>query len=192
MSDSIREKWDNIYSKREEMGGPAVVVAENLHLLPASGTGLEIACGLAGNSFAVAAQGITMEAWDISPVAVEKVNRHAQDAGLPVGGRAGDITQNPPDAAKYDVIVASHFLERKLFPMLIEALKPGGLFFYQTFTQTRVNEGGPSNPEWLLADNELLQLCDGMQVLFYREEGKAGDTTKGTRNEAMIVARKPD
>ena len=30
-----------------------------------------------------------------------------------------------------------------------------------------------------------------LQVLVYREEGRLGDLTRGFRNEALLVARKP-
>lgn len=192
MSDPTREKWDRIYSQTREQAVPAMaVVGENLHLLPESGTGLELACGLAANSFALAGAGLRMEAWDISPVAVEQVNRRAAALGLPVRGEARDVVSRPPEQRRYDLVVVSHFLDRSIIPAITDCLRPGGLVFYQTFTQTRVSEGGPSNMDFRLADNELLQLFKGFKVLVYREEGRQGDTTQGFRNEAMLVAQKP-
>ncbi len=83
-----------------------------------------------------------------------------------------------------------HFLDRCLAPALIQALKHNGLLFYQTFTRTCVNEGGPKNPEFRLAENELLRLFADLQVVVYHEEGKIGNTTQGFRNEALLIARK--
>ena len=192
MSDPTREKWDRIYSESREQVVPAMaVVRENLHLLPDSGTGLELACGLAANSFALAEAGFRMDAWDISPVAIEQVNQRAAQTGLHVRGEARDVVSHPPENAHYDLVVVSHFLDRSIIPAIISCLKPGGLVFYQTFTQTRVSEGGPSNMEFRLADNELLTLFAGFKVLVYREEGRQGDTGRGFRNEAMLVAQKP-
>lgn len=193
MSDATREKWDRIYSERSaEYGHPVRVVEENLHLLPASGKGLELACGLANNSFAIAARGIEMEAWDISAVAAARVNQRATETGAQVTACARDIVTEPPTAAGYDVVVVSHFLDRSLVPAIITSLKPGGLLFYQTFTQTRVAEGGPKNNDWRLADGELLTLFAGLRQLVYREETLAGDVSKGLRNEALLVAQKPN
>ncbi len=192
MTDPTREKWDRIYSKTREQAVPAMaVVRENPHLLPESGLGLELACGLAANSFALAEAGFSMEAWDISPVAAEQVNQHAADTGASVSAVARDVIKQPPEQAHYDLVVVSHFLDRTIIPAIINCIKPGGLVLYQTFTQTRVSEGGPSNMEFRLADNELLSLFDGFKVLVYREEGLQGDTSKGFRNEAMLVAQKP-
>lgn len=192
MSNPTREKWDNIYSKsREQVASPVAVVAENLHLLPETGLGLELACGLAANSFALAGQGLSMEAWDISPVVVEQVNQRAETEGVNVSAAARDVVEQPPEPAHYDVVVVSRFLDRSITASIIDCLKPGGLVFYQTFSQTRVGEGGPSSMAFRLADNELLTLFAGFKVLVYREEGLQGDTSKGFRNEAMLVAQKP-
>lgn len=192
MSDATREKWDRIYSQGREQVVPAMaVVRDNLHLLPPGGAGLELACGQAANSFALAQAGLSMEAWDISPVAIEQVNRHAAALGLPVKGEARDVVARPPAGDRYDLVVVSHFLDRSIIPAIKDCLKPGGLVMYQTFTRTRVGEGGPSNPDFRLADNELLQLFAGFRVLVYREEGRQGDIDRGFRNEAMLVAQKP-
>lgn len=191
MSDATREKWDRIYSERsEEPCHAARVVEENLHLLPASGKGLELACGLASNSFALAGQGIEMEAWDISTIAAERVNQRAAQSGAKVSASARDVVTHPPAAGEYDVVVVSHFLDRTIVPTIITALKPGGLLFYQTFTQTRVAESGPKTNDWRLADGELLTLFAALKPLVYREEGLVGDTRKGLRNEALLVAQK--
>ena len=191
MTNPTREKWDKIYSKsREQVAAATTVVRENLHLLPDSGVGLELACGLAANSFALAGQGFKMDAWDISTVAVEQVNQRAAAEGMSVSAVARDVVEQPPEPAHYDLVVVSHFLDRSITGSIINCLKPGGLVFYQTFSQTRVGESGPSNMAFRLADNELLSLFAGFKVLVYREEGLLGDTSKGFRNEAMLVAQK--
>jgi tellurite methyltransferase len=64
------------------------------------------------------------------------------------------------------------------------------LVFYQTFTREKSADCGPSNPAYLLEENELLRLFSGLRILAYREEGNVGDVAQGFRNEAMIVAQK--
>ncbi|HGX92658.1 MAG TPA: class I SAM-dependent methyltransferase [Candidatus Tenderia sp.] len=189
MNNATQEKWDRHYQAKEEMAAVRVV-AENLHLLPASGRGLELACGLAANAFLLAENGIEMDAWDISPVAIEKVNARAAAQQSAVRGQARDVVKAPPTAAGYDLVVVSRFLDRTLTAAILKALKPGGLLFYQTYTRTKVSDEGPGKAEWRLADNELLSLFGPMQILVYREEGCVGDTSRGFRNEALLVARK--
>jgi tellurite methyltransferase len=190
--DETRKKWDTIYAGRgNAVGDPARVLSENSHLLPARGDALEIACGLAANAAFLARRGLSTLAWDISAVAIERVNRYAAEQGIPLRGEVRDIDAAPPPAASFDVIVVSHFLDRALVPALRAALRPGGLLYYQTFTRTRVHETGPSNPEFRLTDNEFLRLFAGMRVLVFREEGLVGDTRAGLRDEALLVAMQP-
>jgi hypothetical protein len=47
-----------------------------------------------------------------------------------------DIERDGISSKKYDVIVVSYFLYRPLLPPISQALKPGGLLFYQTFIKS--------------------------------------------------------
>jgi len=87
------------------------------------------------------------------------------------------------------VIVVCHFLDRQIMPEIIAALRNNGLLFYQTFTKTRVQESGPSNEQYRLGKNELLDLCKGLDTIVYREEGTIGDTESGFRNEALYIGQ---
>ena len=70
------------------------------------------------------------------------------------------------------------------------ALKPGGLLFYQTFTRHKLDKSGPSNPDYLLARNELLQLFAPLTVIYYQEYPAIGDLQRGNRNEAQLIGQK--
>lgn len=185
-------KWDRIFSERPVPGAPARVLEENLHLLPRGGDALELAAGTAGNAVRLARLGFRACAWDISTVAVERVGAWARAEGLPLETEQRDLTRDPPVPGSFDVIVVEHFLDRALVPYIRAALRPGGLVFYQTFTLARVTDTGPGNPAYRLGENELLRLFEGLVVLVYREEGLVGDTARGLRDEAMLVARAPD
>lgn len=186
------EKWDAIYRDRTQLPAPPTrVLAENVHLLPAGGDALELACGLAGNATLLAQRGFRARAWDISAVVTTRLAEFARAQDLPLEAEVRDLTAAPPPPDSADVIVVAHFLDRALFPAILAALRPGGLLFYQTFTQTRTTGAGPQNPAFRLERNELLALCAGLQILVYREEEESGDVTQGLRDEAMIVARRP-
>jgi len=191
MNDATRRCWDRRYSDSMTGQQPALVLSAHLHLLPATGTALDLACGLGANALLLAGRGLATWAWDISAVAIARLEQAARQAGLAIGTEVRDVTLNPPEPARFDVIVVSRFLERSLAPALQAALRPGGLLFYQTFTKIRTAEAtGPRNPDFLLDDNELLRLFAPLRVRFYREEGLLGDTTQGVRNEALLIAQK--
>lgn len=189
-SSSQREKWDARYREAQEIGQATRVLRENLHLLPRSGRALDLACGLGAHALLLAAQGLETYAWDISEVAVRRLAEQARSMQLAVHVEVRDVVAQPPEPSSFDVIVVIHFLDRDLIPHLIEALRPGGLLFYQTHTVARVDDSGPSNPDYRLRDNELLALLASLRILVYREEGRVGDTQRGFRNEAMLIAQK--
>ena len=186
---SDSDKWDARYRQARE-SSPAQVLLDNRHLLPASGTALDVACGLGANALLLAEHGLTTHAWDNSSVAIDKLRGRAQAHGVSVEAAVRDVIAHPPGSESFDIIVVTRFLERGLAPQLTRALRVDGLLFYQTFTRTRVSDVGPSNPDYRLADGELLVMFSALQVLVYREEGKVGDISRGFRDEAMMVARK--
>lgn len=190
MSDQpLHEKWDALY-RDAQVGAASRVLIENAHLLPASGDALDMACGMGANGFFLAQRGLRVAAWDVSSVAIDKINALAAQCNLAIAGVAKDVVVDPPASNSFDVIVVAHFLERGIFPALLAALKPRGLLFYQTFTQARTNDAGPRNEAYRLADNELVQLCGTLRLMVYREEGTVGDTRIGFRNLAMLVGQK--
>ena len=184
------ERWNQRYDAHAEAGEPLRVLTENRHLLPSQGSALDLACGLGANALLLSECGQATHAWDISQVAIEAVQRQALQRGLAIQTDVRDVVTRPPPRASFDVIVVGHFLERALAPALVEALKPQGLLYYQTFSRLRVDDGGPRNPAYRLAENELLELFAALKLRVYREEGLCGDIQRGFRNEVMYLGQK--
>ena len=185
-----KEKWNDCYREATGERQASRVLRENLHLLPDDGCALDLACGLGGNSILLAQQGLKVDAWDIADVSITALQALASMKNLLVQAEVQDVESNPPIPDTYDVIVVSYFLDRDIIPALIQALKPGGLIYYQTFIRQRVSDRGPRREAFRLDDQELLTLFSGLQVLFYREEGCVGDVQKGFRDEAMFIGMK--
>ncbi|MBD3610812.1 MAG: methyltransferase domain-containing protein [Gammaproteobacteria bacterium] len=179
--DAIR--WNNRYQDRSQPGDAVPVLQQNIALLPANGKALEIACGLGANTLLLAQHGLEVDAWDISQVAVDKLQAIANKHGLNVHTQARDVVNQPPEVEQYDVIVVSFFLERSLMPALINALKPGGIIYYQTFARENATSG-PSNPAFRLDKNELLTCFNSLTIRVYRDDGQSA--------ESFIVAQKPE
>ena len=187
---TTQDKWDSRYRDAGSPGAPATVLVENAHLLPHHGTALDLACGLGANSLFLAGRGLRTYAWDISPVAIDKLRAVAVERGLPIVAEVKDALCDPLPPAHFDVIVVAHYLERALTQPIINALKVGGLLFYQTFTRTAVSGEGPQKDEWRLADGELLAMFAPLRPVVYREEGRLGDVGLGVRDKALLVAVK--
>ena len=190
---SIAEKWDAIYAQQPcDPETAATVLRENLHLLPRSGVALDLASGLGANAILMAQCGLDVHAWDVSSTALSKINQYSQRYNLNIKTTQRDVENNFPSVRSYDVVTVSYFLFRPMLQSIRESLNKDGLLFYQTFTADKVMKTGPTNPDYLLATNELLSVCEGMNILVYREEGVQGDIQKGWRNQAMIVAKRID
>jgi len=185
-----RAKWDSRYRCAASPGEPARVLTEHAHLLPAAGRALDLACGLGANALFLAGHGLEVEAWDLSPVAIDHLAREARTRNAAVRARCRDVLAEPPEAGSFDVVVVSRFLDRRLAPSIAAALRPGGLVYYQTFTRERVDQTGPSDDAYRLGDNELLHLFPRLRLLAYREEGRVGHLTRGFRNEAYLVGQR--
>ena len=191
MIDVMSHKWDAIYAQLDvENSLPVSVLTENEFLLPKAGTALDLACGVGANALFLARHGMTVTGWDISIVAIDKLSTHATQQGLNINACQEKINVESFTGSSFDVIVVSRFLDRTLSDAIIEALKPEGLLFYQTFTREKMMQNPPNNPDYLLTENELLTLFSPLRVIFYRENALIGEPLRGLRNEAQFVGQK--
>jgi SAM-dependent methyltransferase len=190
-SEDQRARWDERHASATDVGAPAEVLLRNAHLLPPAGEALDLACGRGANALWLAEHtALQVHACDFSPVAIATLEEAAAARGLHVGTAVRDVVAEPPMPDSCDVLVVTHFLDRGIVPALAAALRPGGLLLYQTFAREAVSTRGPSTPEWRLARNELLALFAGLVVRAYREEGALGDTGRGLRDLAYLVAQR--
>lgn len=184
--------WDDRYRDAPlDVPTPAMVLRDNLHLLPAQGQALDLACGRGGNALLLAQQGLQVDAWDLSPVAITQLQASVSQRQLAIVAAVRDVMTQPPPTMGYDVIIVSYFLERSLAPALMAALRPGGLLFYQTFGPERIDDRGPRNPAYRLEAGELLRLFAGLMPCLYRDESRFGDLQQGLRGEVMFIGARP-
>lgn len=188
---ALQAKWDAIYSQAPTSPAACTLLASHKYLLPAAGKALDLACGLGGNALMLAAKGLSVEAWDVSGIALQKLQDQARNQQLSIHTRQVNIGPEMLQNATFDVIVISRFLDRALSNAIMAGLNTGGLLFYQTFTRNELDQAGPSNPDFLLASNELLRLFAPLMLVYYQEYAHIGDLLSGDRNEAYFIGQKP-
>lgn len=168
--------------------------AQRARLLEAAARGpvLDLACGRGRNARAAAAWGARVVGIDRSAEHLVELQRVARAEGLPLDGVRADLEAAagiPARPGSCGAILVFRFLWRPLAPAIMEALAPGGLLLYETFTSYQRNLGyGPSNPAFLLHDGELPALFRGLELLGHWE----GVEERGERPEAVarLTARK--
>ncbi len=184
-------KWDKIYTDVDyDKTQVATVLAAHQSLLPKKGCGLDLACGLGENALLLAEHGLETYAFDISSVALNKLQQQALQRKLVVHCQQQDVENIPLAKNKFDVIIVSRFLNRDLSCVIMDALKVKGLLFYQTFTQAKISNTPPNNPNYLLAENELLRLFSPLKIRYYQEYALAGEQSDGNRDEALFIGQK--
>jgi rhodanese-related sulfurtransferase len=172
--------------ERPIVAGPSAWLLENAALLPRRGRALDIACGRGRHALLLASAGLQVDAIDRDPEALAFLADVARRLALPVTAIARDLETGTPELerGRYDVVLGVHYLHRPLFPALREALAPGGLLLYETFTSAQAARGRPTNPDFLLQPGELLTLVAPLSVLNEREGDFEG------RMVASVAARR--
>jgi SAM-dependent methyltransferase len=175
---------------------PTRFVIENWPLLKpdaggewAAGPILDLACGNGRNAVFMALQGRDVVACDLLGTALARTRALARSSGVRVGTWQVDLerTRAPLPKAAYAAILVFNYLHRPLLPAIREAVVPGGLVLYETFTvdQKRLF-GKPRRQRFLLEKGELERLFEGFEIVSSRE----GIEEPG-RAVASIVARRP-
>lgn len=181
---------------RAHQSKPAPFLVEQLHRLP-KGRALDVAAGGGRHALYLATHGWQVDAIDRDSAALAQLSASASAGSLSIHTRTVDLEQPAPfnpelGQERYDVVLGFFYLHRSLFPFLMDALKPGGVLIYETFTiDNYTHHKHPRRWEFCLSHNELLRMTSTLQILHY-EEG-AHDGVEGPRSTytAQLVAQKP-
>ena len=174
------QRWD----ARHRDAGPATPQApdalverpELVGLLPTTGTAIEVACGLGSQTLWLAGRGLSVVAFDVSPVAISAVVESAAGSGLSdrVDARVIDLDDGlPPEPAAVDVVVCQRFRQPALYPRLVERLRPDGIGIV-----TVLSEVGADSPGVFHAPpGELLEAFDRPDTDVLHHDERAGQAS---------------
>ena len=152
---------------------------------------LDLACGRGRHALACAENGAVTLAIDRDAGALAALAAAARASRLPLQALRADLETGlgiPVRPGSCGVILVFRFLFRPLAPAIAEALAPGGLLVYETFTRGQRALGrGPRRAEFLLEPGELPRLFAALEPVEYREGLTGGDTPECL---AQLVARR--
>ena len=159
---------------------PSEWVVRYSELIAAGAHVLDLAAGHGRNARFLASRGARVLAVDRDASALSTF------AALPgVETRVVDLEAGkwPFEGRRFDAIVAVNYLHRPLLPHLLLSLNDDGVVLYETFAAGNEAYGKPTNPDFLLAPGELLELArDALTVVAF-EQGVV------TRDRTAVVQR---
>lgn len=143
---------------------------------------LDLACGTGRHSRFLASKGFKV-------LAVDKAEPDTSDWPPAITFKQMDLEAGgwPLAGQQFDLIVVTNYLHRDTFSQLLACLRPGGAMVYETFMQGNEAYGSPKNPAFLLTPNELLSLCQGLNVLGF-EQGLRGDPASAVIQRILAVS----
>jgi SAM-dependent methyltransferase len=211
MNDSTTQeqsRWNARFAAEGYLFGtaPNGFLASQAHRLAPGTSALCVADGEGRNSVWLAQQGLQVTAFDFSPVALDKAQRLAAQAGEGVAARLdysmGNIEAWDWDARDYDMVAAIfiQFLapaeRQRVFFGMMRALKPGGLLILQGYTpkQVEYKTGGPPHREYMYTSELLRETFGALEILHLAEHEDMvdeGSAHKGRSALIDMVARRP-
>jgi len=197
--------WNERFNKEEFIFGKEpneyLVEQTNQHLKPGA-TVLCIADGEGRNGVWLAKQGMRVDAFDVSDIAIVKAKQFAKDNSVEVSYTLCDTDGWNWQANSYDAIIAIFIqfadpaMRERIFKQAYLALKPGGILILQGYTpkQLEYKTGGPSALEHLYTEELISKLACEFQILdltCYEKELSEGARHSGMSALLGLVAQKP-
>ena len=130
---------------------------------------LDVAAGHGRNALFLSTRGARVTAVDRDASALATLG-----SAPGIETRVADLEQGawPFAGERFDAVVVVHYLHRALFPRLLAALASDGVLLYETFAHGNAAYGRPSNPAFLLAPGELLELARERLTVVAFEQGR--------------------
>lgn len=160
---------------------------------------LDLACGSGRNGLSLLPHGLDVVFADISAAALQEIaaelstQQYHDIVRQPLLWEIDleKAEDNPLVGKTLGAVLVFRYLHRPLIEHIKQAVVPGGLIIYETFTVDQPQYGRPTNPDFLLRHNELEQHFAKWKVLHYFE-GVVSKPGEGSQQAiAQIVATKP-
>jgi len=148
---------------------------------------LDLACGAGGTLLWLARRGWNAAGVDASDAALALASAAAERAKVRSRVRLiqADLDTWRPPADAFDCVTCFNFLDRRLWPSLRLAVRPGGLIAMRTFQTSALRLRPHVNPAYLLKPGELVELILGWGWTLLG----TGDQETGETSEAVLAQR---
>lgn len=198
------ETWNSRYDQPDFLFGtaPNAYLASHCDLFYPGKKVLAVADGEGRNSVWLASQGLDVDAFDISTIAVEKAKSLAEAERVQVHFSVSDCDSWTWAPSAYDYVVAIFVqfadpaMRERLFANMVKTLKPGGYLLLQGYTPKQLDykTGGPPHAENLYTEALLQSMFAELEMLELRTyEAILDEGSQHCGQSALIgmVAKKP-
>jgi len=158
-----------------------------------AGPVLDLACGNGRNGICLVKQGLSVVFADRQQAKLDEIARE-----LPGNELATFWTVdleipgcNPLAGHAFASILVFRYLHRPLMGAIRDAITPGGLVVYETYTVDQPRFGRPCNPDFLLRAGELEDTFHDWEVIHSFEGVTLSESSGREQAIARLVARKP-
>jgi SAM-dependent methyltransferase len=190
MAQEDQIKWDKKYTDNIKLREKRVVSKklEKYSDTVDVGKALDVACGTGRNSIYLAQKGFSVDALDISKVAIEHLNSLDIDN---IQAQEVDLDEYDVSLDSYDLILMCNFLDRALIRKLLDGLKVGGILIVETYMHHPMNTKPNLTPEFLLQKEELKSfLKEGFELVDYDEFDNDTGEMYRMRKQSIVIKRK--
>jgi SAM-dependent methyltransferase len=191
------ERWNQRYTAQGYLFGkqPNAWLREHASVWKPGDRVLCVADGEGRNSVWLAGQGLKVDAFDVSAVAVEKARRLAAEHGVAAHFDVADCDSYPWQEAAYDGIAAIFIqfadpdMRSRIFARAIRSLKPGGVLVLQGYTprQLEYRTGGPGIESHLYTAPMLREAFRELDVLELRDYEAEIEEGTGHRGRSALI-----
>ena len=191
MAQKDKIKWNNKYKDNPvllEQRDPSGKLIKCVEINKEKNKALDIACGTGRNSIYLANNNYKVDALDISDIVIE----HLDNMNIKnIRAQVVDLEDINIKEYEYDLIVVCNYLDRKLFPKLINALNKNGLLLIETYMNHESNTKSSFNPKFLLEKDELKNLInDKVELIEYDEFDNESYEIHRMKKQSIILRRK--
>jgi len=179
-----RRRWNERY-RGAEAGPPSSFLMDLDHLLPRSGSALDVAGGSGRHALWLAELGLDVTLVDVSDIGLELAVAEARRRGVGVDALQRDLESRGLPPGPWDVIVCFHYFHRPLFASFGDVLAPAGLLICEIATVRNLERHDRPPRPYLVEEGELRASVGGLDIVSYGEGWVDDD-----RHCARLVARR--
>lgn len=214
----MTDSFNRIYGKPDDPFYYGLEPTKELEIFlnethPPSGEALDLGCGEGRNSLLLARYGYHVHAIDVSEQGIQKLEKYARSQGVDmIDGEVADARTAQLKPNFYDAIVGVTILDhiteaegQQVARAMIEALKPGGFIFMETFTihDPAANAARKENEtvsetasfvQHFFDEGELAAWFSALEMFLYEEIIKYDDShgEPHYHGVARLIGRKPE